>query len=444
MALLPGAGASTPAPPVKYQHQQRRVASPAVSPPQDAGDEDDPWTPRPSSNGARATPTATIPAHRPAQWRQWPSPEDVRALVRGNASLRARQAEELAGEAELAAPLAPAWPTELDRLRRHCAAAEQAVSAAERHMDAEAAAWKQQQVAHREECAAIRTAAARREEALLSRVAELERSRSLGECAIRRDVAEFSVRAAGVIRSLRQRVAQLESEGAAGGGGDDHEVDSVEALQQELELRSSSRSANFSRAVSGAGLTGAGGTGEGADGKLHRFFRSIDGSGDSPSAFSDGAVGDEPISSVTAGSTESIASSFERRAAGGNITAHLDAVVSQREADIQAMQSDEVLTLERKRIALCAEEERLNAMEEDLRLEADFSGAAAVPSVAAAVTEVDHLRSKLEELHDLRQSSASLDESVEMQEDELAVLRREQAETRADLQWCVNALRERG
>jgi hypothetical protein len=357
--------------------------------------------------------------------------------VSSNAGLRARQAEELAAE-QLAAPLAPAWPAELGRLQRHCRSAEEAVSEAERHIDAEESRARQRRVAHREECAAIRKAAARREFALQARIGELERERAARDdevAAIREDVAEFSVRASGVIRSLRERVLELErtapaSRGTVSDSGSSGDGDSVLALQRELERRASSRSANFSRAVSELDPDGPGARepGRTARGNLSvsNFFRSIDSCGD---VVDD--IGWQPTTISSVGSaSESTASSFE---CAQSVVA-LDAVVSQLEAGVTPSGSQGEQLRE-----LYAEEARLNALEAALNLgmaqlggetlpaDAAFS-VSHMPSFSVAQTDVEQLRERISELHGIRQCQSHLDESSTALETRLAELRSEREE----------------
>jgi hypothetical protein len=337
----------------------KRSISPAVSPPWEANDD----TPQVTVNsaceraagprGAGGTPSGL---HRPKptesatettakSWREWPPLEDVQALIGSNAQLRARQAaDELASVPpatgdQLAAPLASVWPpwsVELDRLRLRCRSAEEAVSEAERHIDAEESCARQRTVAHREECAAIREAAARREDALLRRIAELERDCAAqdGEiAAVRQDVAEFSGRASRVIRSLRERVVELEvvATGTTTSAYDvEDDNDSIAALQHELEHRAATRSSSFSQAVSAFSLEVSGVAERecvpSSDTTVSAFFHSIDAC-DNAAALD--ACHRTMISSVGDVSESSMSSSD----CGRSVVA-LGAVVDQLEADI--------------------------------------------------------------------------------------------------------------
>lgn len=457
-----------------------RSVSPAVSPPWEANDApagSDPevgGTPvnRPACRSSEALPTSgSLPAGfrcpKPAEptscaassqdsettakcWREWPPLEDVKALISGNARLRARQsADELArfppaaGD-QLAAPLASTWLTwsmELERLRRHCHSAEEAVSEAERHIDAEESSSRQRTVAHREECAAIREAATRREAALLRRVAELEQERAArdGEIAtVRQDVADFSARASRVIRSLRERVVELElgATGATPSVSDDvGDDDSVAALQHELEQRAAVRSSRFSQPVSAFSLEVSevaerGGVPD-SNLSVSNFFHSIDSC--------DKAAADDVSQRTTISSVGNVSESSASSSGCARSVAALDTVVGQLEADIARITQLRQLKQFEEMQKLCAEEHRLEQLEAALNWRAQELGNATsqpgsklvtenMPSFENAQDDVTRLRERITELHSIRTSRTQLEESTAAQESELRQLRSEQDE----------------
>ncbi len=444
----------------------KRSISPAVSPPWEANGDTPEVVNSASESGPRGVSGTPSGSRRPQpsesaidtattarSWREWPPLADVQALISSNARLRAHQAaDELASVPppserptagllpgdQRAAPLASAWlpwSVELDRLRLRCRSAEEAVSEAERHIDAEEGCAKQRTVAHREECAAIREAAARREEALLRRIAELERGRAARDeeiAAVRQDVAEFSGRASRVIRLLRERVVVLESEMAPDGSMpsayEDVDDDSIAALQHELEYCAATRSSSFSQAVSAFSLEVTEVTGRecvsGSDLTVSAFFRSIDAC---DNAGDDGDVCRRTtISSVGDVSESSASSSVCARS-----VAALGTVVPRLEADIARRTQEEEMQ------RLCAEEQRLEQLEAALDCRAQELAnvtsqpdsnvtVESMPSFENAQNDVSRLRKRITELHSIRLSRAQLEESAAAQESELRQLRSEQ------------------